>query len=138
MFILIIGINNILKFNTLRHSLWLLSIYTYKDHEVFTWLCFHPSTLKKKTFLWDKTSIHQVSWKTMKLINLAKALHRAVTFKKKHFWNNHPLVLPQANTYFMDTLLFMHYFTHIICKGWFQNQLLKPNYGLLHHGRIMK
>jgi len=36
MFILIIGINNILMFNTLRHILWLLSIYRNKDRGMFT------------------------------------------------------------------------------------------------------
>jgi hypothetical protein len=44
--ILIIGINNILKFTIWRCILWLLSIYAYKDHGVFNWSCFHQKKLK--------------------------------------------------------------------------------------------
>jgi len=43
---LIIGINNILKFTIWKCILWLLSIYANKDHGVFNWSCFHP------LFLW--------------------------------------------------------------------------------------
>jgi hypothetical protein len=36
MFILIIELNNIFKFNTLRFSLWLFYIFLDKDHKVYT------------------------------------------------------------------------------------------------------
>jgi hypothetical protein len=36
MFILIIKLNNILKFDMLRHDLWLLCTFLDKDHEMYT------------------------------------------------------------------------------------------------------
>jgi len=40
MFILIIKLNNILKFDMLRQKLWLLYTFLDKDHEMYTWSCF--------------------------------------------------------------------------------------------------
>jgi len=45
-FILIIELNNIYKFNKLRFSLWLLLLFFDKDNKMYTWLCFHPMRFK--------------------------------------------------------------------------------------------
>ncbi len=45
--ILIIGINNILKFTIWKCILWLLFIYVDKDHGVSNWSCFHPKGQQK-------------------------------------------------------------------------------------------
>jgi hypothetical protein len=41
-FILIIKSNNILKFDMLRHDLWLLYIFPNRDYKMYIWSCFHP------------------------------------------------------------------------------------------------
>jgi hypothetical protein len=41
MFIVIIKLKNILKINMLKFDLWLLYIIFDKDHEMYTWSCFH-------------------------------------------------------------------------------------------------
>jgi len=41
MFIMIIKLNNILKFDMLKHDLWLLYTFLDKDHEMYSWSCFY-------------------------------------------------------------------------------------------------
>jgi hypothetical protein len=51
MFLLIIVINNIFKFNTLNLILWLFFTYAKKDHEVYTFIHQLSRFLTKKKLL---------------------------------------------------------------------------------------
>jgi hypothetical protein len=73
--ILIIGINNILKFTIWRCILLLFFIYVDKYHGMFNWSCFHPQSLNLYKIKWlVKIESCPISKWLLKQVNRQKSL----------------------------------------------------------------
>jgi len=83
MFILIIKLNNILKFDMLKLGLCLLYIFLDKDHKMYTWSCFHPHLVKKarSPSRWPRFSqMDHIQWPLWFTIN--QICHSNLTFNQ--------------------------------------------------------